>query len=267
MFLLLGMPLGEDGPGGIALNDVDTAFLVASLALAAIPFDGGLHRPAAASGSGRPAPALATVGVAITLRGSPARPPSRCSTSAWPTACSSGAIWWARRQRRGGVLPATRARVSRINDRLQATLEIESGGDDPMAVFLTVALDRALVRAGGVGEADALGLVTAFVCAHRRRRRDLGALAAGSCLPARSTRLASRKQLDPVLVPAAGLAGSSASRARSAAAPPSAACAASVVAGNAMRRARPRRSAAFTTAWRGCARLGCSLAGPARDPE
>lgn len=67
VFLLLGMLLGEDGPGGIVFNNVDAAFLVASLALAIILFDGGLRTPRASFRLGlQPAIVLATVGVVIT---------------------------------------------------------------------------------------------------------------------------------------------------------------------------------------------------------
>ena len=41
VFLGLGLLAGEDGPGGIAFDDVEAAYLIASLALAVILFDGG----------------------------------------------------------------------------------------------------------------------------------------------------------------------------------------------------------------------------------
>ena len=43
VFLLLGMAAGEDGPGGIRFDDLDTAYIVGTLALAVIIFDGGLR--------------------------------------------------------------------------------------------------------------------------------------------------------------------------------------------------------------------------------
>jgi cell volume regulation protein A len=67
VFLGLGMLAGEDGPGGIAFGDFKLAYLVGSVALAIILFDGALRtsrqslRLAAKS-----AFVLATLGVAIT---------------------------------------------------------------------------------------------------------------------------------------------------------------------------------------------------------
>ena len=40
VFLLLGLLLGEDGPGGVRYNDTRFTFLVGSLALSVILFDG-----------------------------------------------------------------------------------------------------------------------------------------------------------------------------------------------------------------------------------
>src|SRR5215203_357444 len=43
VFLILGMLAGESGPGGIKFDDVQVAYLVGSVALALILFDGGLR--------------------------------------------------------------------------------------------------------------------------------------------------------------------------------------------------------------------------------
>ena len=67
VFLLLGLALGEDGPGGIRYSDARFTFLVGSLALAVILFDGGLRpRAAQVRGSVLPSMVLASVGVLIT---------------------------------------------------------------------------------------------------------------------------------------------------------------------------------------------------------
>ena len=65
-FIALGMLAGEDGPGGIVFDDFEMGYLIGSLALAVILFDGGLalHRPALRAALA-PALALATVGVMI----------------------------------------------------------------------------------------------------------------------------------------------------------------------------------------------------------
>ena len=43
VFLIFGMLAGEEGPGGIRFDDVRTAYIVGSIALALILFDGGLR--------------------------------------------------------------------------------------------------------------------------------------------------------------------------------------------------------------------------------
>ena len=42
VFLVLGMLAGEDGPGGIPFDDFGSAYLIGSIALAVILFEGGL---------------------------------------------------------------------------------------------------------------------------------------------------------------------------------------------------------------------------------
>ena len=67
VFLLLGVALGVDGPGGIRFADTHFTYLVGSLCLAIILFDGGLRtRAQQVSGSVVPAVVLASVGVLIT---------------------------------------------------------------------------------------------------------------------------------------------------------------------------------------------------------
>src|SRR5258707_1243401 len=67
VFLIVGMLAGEGGPGGIQFDDVRTTYLVGSIALALILFDGGLRTRLATFRSVlAPAATLATVGVMIT---------------------------------------------------------------------------------------------------------------------------------------------------------------------------------------------------------
>src|ERR1700738_1812903 len=67
VFLVLGMLAGEDGPGGIRYDDFASAYLVGSVALAVILFEGGLKtHPSMLRLAVWPALALAVIGVGIT---------------------------------------------------------------------------------------------------------------------------------------------------------------------------------------------------------
>ena len=43
VFLIIGMLAGEDGPGGIVFNDYRLTYLIGTVSLAIILFDGGLR--------------------------------------------------------------------------------------------------------------------------------------------------------------------------------------------------------------------------------
>src|ERR1700758_3600504 len=67
VFLVIGMLAGEDGPGHIAFNDYRLTYLIGSLALAVILFDGGLRTNITKlRGAVAPAIVLATAGVIAT---------------------------------------------------------------------------------------------------------------------------------------------------------------------------------------------------------
>src|SRR6195256_1890921 len=67
VFLVLGMLAGEGGPGGIKFDDVRSTYVVGSIALALILFDGGLRtRFATFCSVLAPSLVLATVGVLLT---------------------------------------------------------------------------------------------------------------------------------------------------------------------------------------------------------
>jgi hypothetical protein len=67
VFLGLGMLAGGDGPGGILFRDFHAAYLIGSISLAIILFDGGLRTdPGAIRRALWPSLALATVGVIAT---------------------------------------------------------------------------------------------------------------------------------------------------------------------------------------------------------
>jgi len=153
VFLLLGMLAGEGGPGGLKFSDVGTAYTVGSIALALILFDGGLRTRLATFRSVlAPAAALATAGVLIT------------TLLVAPVAKVVLGIGWLQALLVGAVVASTDAaavfllinsRGLRLRSRVRATLEVESGANDPFAVFLTLLLVEFLL-AGDRGWSHAL---------------------------------------------------------------------------------------------------------------
>jgi len=139
------MLVGEDGPGGVLYSDFDSAFVIASLGLAIILFDGGLRTEfSAVRISWAPATALATIGVVVT------------AAITGVAACFALGIGPLEGLLVGSLVASTDAaavflllhqRGVELRRRLGATLEVESGVNDPMAVFLTVTLVE-LIAAG-----------------------------------------------------------------------------------------------------------------------
>ncbi len=147
-FLGLGMLAGEDGPGGIVFNNFELSFLIGNAALAIIFFDGGLRTPyQTLRAAWAPALSLATLGTLITAG-----------------IVAAGAHWLFHLKPlpaflMGAIVAATDAPAMfmmlgrhgvSLRDRLRATLEVESGSNDPMGIFLTMAC-VALIKAGGAG--------------------------------------------------------------------------------------------------------------------
>ena len=138
VFLLVGLLAGEDGPGQIQFSNAPLAYMIGSLALAVILFDSGFATPIksyrAAAG---PAIALATVGVVVTaaLVGWLAH---ALLPLDWPESLLLGAA--VSSTDAAAVFFLLRAGGLRIKDRARSILEIESGTNDPAAIFLTVVL-------------------------------------------------------------------------------------------------------------------------------
>ena len=143
VFLILGMLAGESGVGGIPFDDVRLTYLVGSIALALILFDGGLRTRIATFRSVlAPSLVLATLGVLLTAALT-APAVTMMMGYGWTEALLVGAV--VASTDAAAVLFLLRARGLRLRSRVAATLEIESGTNDPFAIFLTILLVELLL--------------------------------------------------------------------------------------------------------------------------
>jgi potassium/hydrogen antiporter len=154
-FLGLGMLLGSDGPGGIEFDDAELARRVGIVGLGLILYEGGLQtswrrlREVAV-----PAVLLSTVGVVVSM----------LATGA--AARFLFDLPWLESMLVGAVVASTDAaavfatlRFTHIRRRLARLLEAESGGNDPMAIALTLGLIAWIEQPHGYGVWDVVLLV------------------------------------------------------------------------------------------------------------
>src|SRR6478752_3435246 len=159
LFLGIGLLAGVDGLG-IEFSNNYLAYILGSIALAVILFDSGFGTPLQAFKlAAIPSLTLASVGVLITA-----------------ALVGVVAMWllnftWLEGLLLGSIVSSTDAaavffllRIGGINirDKVRSTLEVESGTNDPMAIFLTIAL----VEAIGSGEGYAginIGMLAMFI--------------------------------------------------------------------------------------------------------
>jgi potassium/hydrogen antiporter len=157
LFLGIGMLAGSEGLGGIYFDNARVARAVGVLALAFILYSGGLDtRWASIQSVLARGVLLATVGTLITA--------GLVGVFAWWVAGLGvlqalllGAV--VSSTDAAAVFSVLRARQVRLPGRLRDLLELESGTNDPMAVFLTVSLIAAL----GAGGTSPLALATSFL--------------------------------------------------------------------------------------------------------
>ncbi|MGO3928695.1 potassium/proton antiporter [Rhodopseudomonas pseudopalustris] len=146
VFLVLGMLAGEAGPGGLRFDDLSTTYLVGSVALALILFDGGLRtRFQTIKAVLAPSMGLATVGVLLTaLITAPVA--HYALDLSWTEALLAGAV--VASTDAAAVFLLVHSQGLRLRPRVGATLEVESGTNDPFAVFLTLMLVELITRGG-----------------------------------------------------------------------------------------------------------------------
>ena len=152
VFLGVGMA-GRYALPGLEFDDFRAAYVIGSIALAVILWDGGLRTPMQMVRlAWGPALALATIGVGLTagivgvavtlFGGAPLLGGLLAGAAVAPTdAAAVSAL-------------LHRARVA-LPDRVEATLELESGLNDPASVFLTVLLMLLIRDPGTLGATDA----------------------------------------------------------------------------------------------------------------
>ena len=136
VFLFVGLLAGEDGIGGIDFDHAGLAYLIGSLALAVILFDSGFATPISSFRlAAAPALTLATLGVVMTsgLIGVFAH---LLLPLSWPESLLLGAAIGSTDA--AAVFFLLRTGGIRIRERVRAILEIESGSNDPAAIFLTL---------------------------------------------------------------------------------------------------------------------------------
>ncbi|EON92145.1 sodium/hydrogen exchanger [Marinobacter lipolyticus SM19] len=199
IFLIVGMMMGEDGPGGISFDNFELAFVIANLALGVILLDGGMRTRAETFRVGlRPALMLATFGVFLTAGGA-GLVAWWVFDLHWLTALLIGAIISSTDA--AAVFSLLQGRGLHLNERVSATLEIESGSNDPMAIFLTLMLVTMIANNSHDGGWTALVMLI--------KQFGIGAVAGligGHVVVQLANRIRLTPSLYPLLVAAAGIA-------------------------------------------------------------
>jgi cell volume regulation protein A len=156
VFLLLGIAAGSEGLIGIPFDDHGLAFRLGVIALVLILFDGGLNTPLVIfRRSVRRAGVLATLGVLLT-----AAAVAGCCVLlgfSWRVAVLAGAV--VSSTDAAAVFSVLRGSGVRLKETTGATLEVESGLNDPLAMLLTVIATEALLGTHGLGADTALELL------------------------------------------------------------------------------------------------------------
>lgn len=138
LFIGVGLLAGSEGIGGIDFEDYSLSHAIGTVALAIILFDGGLRTSTSSFKLvWKPAGVLATFGVLVTsfMTGLAVHlimeVPLLEGMLVGAIAGSTDAA---------AVFSVLRGRGLNLEERLSGTIEVESGSNDPMAIFLTVGL-------------------------------------------------------------------------------------------------------------------------------
>ncbi|MEW6296302.1 MAG: potassium/proton antiporter [Thermodesulfobacteriota bacterium] len=148
IFLLLGIAAGSEGIGGIPFADYALAFRLGTIALVLILFDGGLNTSADVfRRAAAPAGVLATVTVVLTalfVAGAGVllglSPPIAILVGAVVSSTDAAAVF-----------AMLRGSGIQLKEKTGAVLEVESGLNDPMAVFLTFVATEVILGAQTFG--------------------------------------------------------------------------------------------------------------------
>jgi len=182
VFLVAGMLVGVDGPLGVRFDSAPISAWVGNAALAVILLEGGISTRMETFRTGfRPALVLATLGVALTAAMVGAVAMAVMNVD-WRHGLLLGAIVGSTDA--AAVFSLLRQTGTRLSERVSATLELESGLNDPMAVFLVLALIASIKSDAGladvawlfvrqVGFGAAIGWVGAWAVAWLLRRLPL----------------------------------------------------------------------------------------------
>lgn len=199
VFLGIGLLAGEDGLLGIQFDSGATAYFIGSLALAIILFDSGFETPMRSYRvAAAPALSLATFGVLVTagLTGLAAH---FLFGVGWLEAFLLGSI--VASTDAAAVFFLLRAGGIRLREKVGATLEIESGANDPMAIFLTILLIELIAANAGTDALFGFEVLLTFI-----QQMGLGILfgiVGGFAIAWMLNKLVN---LDPGLYPISGLA-------------------------------------------------------------
>ncbi|RUU98344.1 potassium/proton antiporter, partial [Mesorhizobium sp. M1A.F.Ca.IN.020.03.2.1] len=161
LFLCIGLATGVDGLG-IEFDNARLAYFAGSLALAIILFDSGFGTPLnALRQAAGPALSLATVGVLLTT-GIFGVAAYYLLNLSWLESSLLGAA--VASTDAAAVFFLLRAGEIHLRERVRSTLEVESGTNDPIAIFLTISLVE-IIAAHANPEANVLAtsLVIGFV--------------------------------------------------------------------------------------------------------